>query len=111
MKTPKIIRPSKLTLHLPEDVRAKLDLHLYSEVEGRIPFGAYQRFLSERINEYFAQKRSYLSDKEAYVVRRVLYEVVTEGDSNQWSQETWQDTFGNGQEAYLLARELSEKLK
>lgn len=57
MKKPKIIRPTKLTLMLPEDIRAKLDLHLYSTVEGRVPFGAYQRFFIERITEYFNQRK------------------------------------------------------
>lgn len=51
-----IIRPTKLTLHLPEDVRAKLDLLLFSSVEGRIPKGAYQKFFIERINEFFAKR-------------------------------------------------------
>lgn len=55
-KPPKIIRPTKLTLALPEDVRAKLDLHLFSEVEHRVPFGAYQRFFIERIREFFNPK-------------------------------------------------------
>jgi hypothetical protein len=52
-RTPNITRPSKLTLHLPEDIRAKLDLYLFSEIEGRIPYAAYQKFLIERINEFF----------------------------------------------------------
>lgn len=106
MKTPKIIRPSKLTIHLPEDIRARLDLHLYSEVEGRIPFGAYQRFLSERINEYFAEKRTYLSEVECGITRRILGGAVA-----AFPQEWWIENFLNGQEVYLLARELLEKLK
>lgn len=54
-KPPNIQRPTKLHLALPEDVRAKLDLFLYSQVEGRIPHGAYQKFLVERIQEYFSR--------------------------------------------------------
>ena len=53
MRPANIIRPSKLTTTLPEDLRAKLDLHLWSELEQRVPVGAYQRFLVERIVEYF----------------------------------------------------------
>ena len=48
-----IIRPVKLTINLPEDVRTKLDLLLFSQVEGRVPVGAYQRFFIDRINDYF----------------------------------------------------------
>lgn len=56
MKHPNIIRPVKLTLNLPEDVWTKMTLHLYSPVEGRVPHGAYSRFLSERINEFFTKQ-------------------------------------------------------
>jgi len=43
-------------LHLPESVRTRLDLLLFSELEGRVPKGAYQRFFLERITEFFATK-------------------------------------------------------
>ena len=51
---PLLMRPVKLTLHLPEDVHHRLALHLYSPAEGRIPKGAYQRFFVERITEFFS---------------------------------------------------------
>jgi hypothetical protein len=53
VKTPRIIRPTKLTMALPEDIRAKLDLYLYSEAQQRIPHGAYQKFMVERISDFF----------------------------------------------------------
>jgi hypothetical protein len=34
-----------MQLAIPEDLRAKLDLLLFSEVEGRVPFGAYSAFI------------------------------------------------------------------
>lgn len=49
-----IHRPRKLTLHLPEDVVAQVDLFLFSPALGKIPEGAYQRFFTDRINEFFA---------------------------------------------------------
>ena len=49
----KIIRPVKLTTTFPEDIRAKLDLFLFSEVEGCVPKGAIQTFLLDRIREFF----------------------------------------------------------
>ena len=55
-RQPDVIRPIKLTTTLPEDIRVPLDLHLYSELEGRIPKGAYQRFLIERIQEFFSSR-------------------------------------------------------
>lgn len=57
MRQPNIVRPTKLTMALPEDIRAKLDLHLWSDVEGRVPKGAYQKFFLERINEFFTLNR------------------------------------------------------
>lgn len=53
MRTPNIQRPIKLTTNLPEDIRARLDLHLFSEVEGRVPKGAYSVFLIDRIRDFF----------------------------------------------------------
>jgi hypothetical protein len=53
MRRPNIVRPVKLTINLPEDVASKLALFLFSELEGRIPHGAYQKFFVERINEFF----------------------------------------------------------
>lgn len=63
-----IVRPRKLTLHLPEDVATRLELHLFSPGEGRIPQGAWQRFLVERINEFFAKldrKKEGVEDESA----------------------------------------------
>lgn len=56
-RPPNILRPTKLTTYLPEDLRAKLDLHLFSEIEGRVPHGAYSQFLAERVREFFAPKQ------------------------------------------------------
>lgn len=53
MKRPNIIRPVKLTTNLPENLRAKLDLYLYSPVEGRVPHGAYNKFLVELLTKFF----------------------------------------------------------
>lgn len=62
-RRPNIIPGVKLTLVLPLDVLSRLNAHLYSSVEGRIPHGAYQRFFVERINEFFAKQVSKPEDK------------------------------------------------
>lgn len=46
---PKIV----LNLWLPPDLRAKVDLALVSELEGKVPKGRYSDFFSDRIREYF----------------------------------------------------------
>jgi hypothetical protein len=52
-----IIRPVKLTTTFPEDIRLKLDLYLFSQAEQRVPKGAYQTFLLERIRKFFANRQ------------------------------------------------------
>lgn len=42
-----------LNTTLDEGLLAKVDLVLYSEVEQRVPKGAYQRFLSKLIRRFF----------------------------------------------------------
>jgi hypothetical protein len=50
-------RSIPLTLKLPESVRTRLDLHLFSDLEGRVAQGSYQQFFLERIQEYFSWRR------------------------------------------------------
>jgi len=57
-RPPNIIKGIPITTHIPEDVMAKMELHLFSELEGRVPKGAYGRFLSDRIREYFSPRKS-----------------------------------------------------
>lgn len=45
-----------LNTTLPADLRGRLDLFLFSEVEGRVPMGAYQRFFTARTLEFFNDK-------------------------------------------------------
>lgn len=60
-RMPNPIRPTLLHLSLPEDVRTRIDLILHSDLEGRVPKGAYQRFFMERIAEFFSHKTLDLS--------------------------------------------------
>lgn len=54
MPAPKNIIPSaSLHLHIPEDLKARLDLELFSEVEGRVPKGAYQRLVVSLLRRHF----------------------------------------------------------
>jgi hypothetical protein len=64
-RRPNIDRPTRLELKLPESLRAKLDLHLFSEVEGRVPKGGYQAFFEQRIREFFTPPQGAFPDTEA----------------------------------------------
>lgn len=47
--------PSKmLNLAVPMDLHAKVTAHLYSELEQRVPLGAYQGLICALLREYFA---------------------------------------------------------
>jgi len=56
-RPPSVIRPTLLHVSIPEDLRTRLDLLLFSSLEGRVPKGAYQRFFSERIQEFFNHRK------------------------------------------------------
>jgi hypothetical protein len=47
-----IIRPVSLHTTIPEDVWTKVSLHLYSEIEGRVPKGAYQNLIVQLLRDY-----------------------------------------------------------
>lgn len=78
---PPLTEPTVATnLHLPESVRTRLDIELFSELEGRVPKGAYQRFFLERLTEYFASKAldlaPYLGTQPGAAVIRGRLEVL-----------------------------------
>lgn len=51
-RQPNIIRPIKLTLHLPEDLKSRVDLFLWSDVHRRVPYGAYTQLITTLLQEY-----------------------------------------------------------
>lgn len=60
-RKPDLDRPVPLKLMLPETKRCRLDLFLFSELEGRVPKGKYQEFFIERMDEFFDWERMDLS--------------------------------------------------
>ena len=55
-RKPNLIPSVQLNVALPLDVHTRLSAHLYSPLEGRVPLGAYQRFLTELLRERFDGK-------------------------------------------------------
>ena len=41
---------------IPQDLADKVELELYSEVEGRVPFGAQQEFYTNLLRWYFDEQ-------------------------------------------------------
>lgn len=64
-RPPNIIRPIHLKTSLPEDLRARLDLHLWSEVECRVPMGAYQKLIVQLLREYLDRVEGKIYEPES----------------------------------------------
>jgi len=58
-RNPDIIRPVSIHTSIPEDVWTRMTLHLFSEVEGRVPKGAYRDFIVGLIRDYFKDKETH----------------------------------------------------
>lgn len=51
----KVDRPVELAISLPSSLATRMELELYSELEGRVPHGARSRFLAGLIEQHFAK--------------------------------------------------------
>lgn len=51
-KPPRVIRPKEKSISLPEDVVARIDLELYSELEQKVPHGAWSRLVEKLLREH-----------------------------------------------------------
>jgi hypothetical protein len=47
----KPIRPIEKNISIPEDICAKVDLRLFSPLEGRVPHGAWSRYITALIRQ------------------------------------------------------------
>lgn len=52
----KVIQNLKKHISIPIDLVARLELELYSEVEGRIPMGAQQQFFETLLRDHFERQ-------------------------------------------------------
>ena len=72
-KHPNPVPSQQLNVALPLPLYLQLGVHLYSDLEGRVPHGGYSRFLIDLLRGFFAAKHldlaPYLqSDPGAFVV-------------------------------------------
>ena len=54
----KIVPPVRIQLNLPQDLKTRLDLLLYSPSQQRVPYGAYTEFFTARLEEFFQSLRT-----------------------------------------------------
>ena len=55
-KTPNLIPSKQLNVALPLPLMTRLATHLYSDLEGRVPHGAYSRFLIDLLQVHFSER-------------------------------------------------------
>ena len=51
----KAVRSIEKNISIPEDVVARIDLELWSELEEKVPFGAWQRLVTGLLREHIAK--------------------------------------------------------
>ena len=56
-KPPNLIPSQQLNVALPLPLYTQLTVHLYSDLEQRVPHGAYSRFFSDLLRSYFGQQQ------------------------------------------------------
>lgn len=54
-RPPNTIRPASKNLQLPSDLVAKVDMALWSDLEGRVPHGAWSRLVTQLLQNYLQQ--------------------------------------------------------
>lgn len=55
-KPKKIDTPVEKHISIPQSLSTRIDLELFSDLEGKIPFGAWAKFLLNLITEHFEQE-------------------------------------------------------
>lgn len=56
-RRPNVVPSKLLNVALPLPVYTQLTAHLWSDLEGRVPHGAYSRFLTDMIRLFFSEKQ------------------------------------------------------
>lgn len=51
-RPPRVDRPVRVEVQLPQSVHSKLQIELYSEVEGRVPHGAFSNLMKELVSAW-----------------------------------------------------------
>lgn len=54
-RPPNTIRPASKNLQLPSDLVAKVDMLLWSDLEARVPHGAWARLITELLEQRLAE--------------------------------------------------------
>lgn len=57
MSRPRLARrTARKMITIPEDVIARVDLYLYSPLEGRVPYGAWPELMTRLLTQWLAER-------------------------------------------------------
>lgn len=57
MARPKLaVRPVAKEISIPEDIFARIELELFSELEGKVPHGKWSKLVEGLLREYLAKR-------------------------------------------------------
>jgi len=94
-RRPNITPNVQVNVAIPQDLHGKMFLLLYSELEQRVPVGAYSRLFSELLRDYFQNRKLDLApylgsaDSGAFLVSAnpqtlsLLKTLLDKGQSNE----------------------------
>lgn len=57
-KPPRVDRPVEKKLSLPQSLVAQVELQLFSELEGKVPFGAWSKLIEQLLGDWLARNQS-----------------------------------------------------
>lgn len=52
----KVDRPTRCETVVPQSIHAKVQLELWSEVEGKVPFGAWSELVTKLLTEWLEER-------------------------------------------------------
>lgn len=55
-RTKLIDRPVQRAIYLPESINSRLETELFSELEGKVPFGAFNGLMVELVKKWLSER-------------------------------------------------------
>lgn len=103
----KTLRPISKNIHLPEDIVLQTELFLYSEVEGKVPYGAWQGLIEKLLREHFervAQQAKFALEAQTVVESPKDWEEIHIQTDKLMEEQLIALGFGEGVQAIRSSR-------
>ena len=52
----KAVKPVEKSLSLPQDIADRIELLLWSDLEGKVPHGEFSKFIEQAVREWFVRR-------------------------------------------------------